>query len=95
MDLKLGKKNYSTGAIKAKMVRKAIEVAETTNFNDLKVKDLDTLVDYITELFGEKFTRDEVYDELDADKLIPTLTDCISGVTGGMTAKLEQFPKNE
>lgn len=95
MDIKLGEKIYSTGSIKAKMVRKSVEIAEKTNFNELKVKDLDTLVDFIVELFGGKFTRDDVYDELDADKLIPTLLDCISGVTGGMSAKLEQLPKNE
>lgn len=90
-----GEKIYIAPAPKARMVRRAVEIVEKTNFNNLTTEALDEMVGYLVDLFGKQFTIDDIYDGLDADKLIPTLIDCISKVNGGLSAKLEQFPKNE
>lgn len=92
MEICLSNKTYIAPVPKARMVRKAIELTEKTNFNQMTAKDLDYLVGYVVDLFDKQFTLDDVYDGLDANKLIPTLMDCINTVVGTMGAKLEQFP---
>jgi hypothetical protein len=49
-------------------------------------------VDFIVELYGNKFTRDNFYDGLDADKLIETLNNSINGIVGNLGNKLKEFP---
>jgi len=94
MEIILNKNTYIAQSPKARMVRKAIEMTETTNFNTMKTSDLDNLVGYVVDLFGKQFSIDDVYDGLDADKFLPTLMDCINNVVGTMGAKVEQIPKN-
>jgi hypothetical protein len=92
MQIKLNGKTYIAPPAKARIVRKAIEITEKINFNEIKTKDLDNLVDYVVELFGRQFTIDDVYDGLDAKLLIPTIMDCIKDVVGEVGAKLDEFP---
>lgn len=93
MELTLNDKTYVANTVKARMFRKAIEINEQIDFNQLKAKDLDTLIDFMVGAYGNQFTRDELYDGLDADKLIPTLSESISGIVNGVAEKLET--KNE
>lgn len=93
MEIKLNDKTYVAGTVKARMFRKAIEINEQIDFNQLKAKDLDTLIDFLVGVYEKQFTRDELYDGLDADKLISTLSESIGGIVSGVTEKLES--KNE
>lgn len=92
MELVLNDKTYVMSKVKTRMLRKAIEINEKIDFNNLKTKDLDGLVDFVVELYGNKFSRDDFYDGLDADKLIETLNNSINGIVGTMGNKLEEFP---
>lgn len=92
MNIVLEDKTYVMPSPKARMVRKAIEITEKTNFDELKASDLDVLINYIVDLFGKQFTIDDVYDKLEASKLIPTLMECINRVVGTMGGKLEKLP---
>lgn len=92
MDITLNKKSYFMPKVKTRMLRKAIEINENIDFNNLKTKDLDDLVDFVVELYGDKFSRDDFYDGLDADKLIETLNNSINGIVGTMGNKLKEFP---
>ena len=92
MELILDKKTYVSHPPKARMVRRAIGISQDVNFNKLTPEELDVLVQFVVDIFGKNFTIDEVYDGLDADKLIPTITECIQGVVGGTAAKIEEFP---
>lgn len=94
MDVVLNDKTYVMPKVKTRMLRKAVEVNEKIDFNNLKTKDLDELVDFVVSLYGNQFTRDEFYDELDADKLIETLNNSINGIVGTMSDKLNEFPNN-
>ncbi len=94
MQIILNMSTYVAPSPKARMVRKAIEMTEITNFNNMKASDLDNLVSYVVDLFDKQFSIDDVYDGLDADKFLPTLMDCINNVVGTMGAKVEQIPKN-
>lgn len=89
MELKLEERTYVANTVKARMFRKAIEINEQIDFDKLKSKDLDTLIDFVVDVYGKQFTRDEFYDGLPADKLMSTLSESISGIVGGVTEKLE------
>ncbi|WP_058953059.1 phage tail assembly chaperone G [Clostridium tyrobutyricum] len=92
MEIVLNNKTYVMPKVKTRMLRKAIEINENIDFNNMKTKDLDGLVDFIVDLYGNKFTRDSFYDGLDADKLIETLNNSINGIVGNLGNKLKEFP---
>ncbi len=95
--LKVDKKDktYIVDFISARMVRRTIEVSNGINFESLSPEELDKLIDYIVELFGNQFTRDDVYDGLSSKDLIPTITKCINEVVGQMTETTKGDEKNE
>lgn len=94
MKITLGDKEYiQTKKPKARMVRKALEIAE--NMEEIKAESLDDIANYVAELYGNQFTMDDIYDELDADQLMPTLMKCIDSIVGTMGAKLEKFPNKK
>lgn len=88
-------KTYTTGFISARMVRRTIEVSQGVDFDNISPEELDKLIDYIVELFGNQFTRDDVYDGLQSKDLIPTITKCINEVVGEMTEVTEGEGKNQ
>lgn len=85
-------KTFVTNKIKARMVRRATELTKDVDFNNLTPESLDNIIDFVCEVYKNKFTRDELYDGLDAEKLIPTLVETIQGITEGVTSRLENFP---
>jgi hypothetical protein len=89
MQITLNDKTYVAAPVKARMFREAISISELINFEKLKAKDLDTLVDFTVRFYGNAFTRDEFYDGLDGDKLISTLSESMNGIVGGVTEKFE------
>ena len=93
--MKLNDKNYAMPTVKAKVLRKALTLNEKMDFNDLKSKDLDELINFVCELYGNKFSVDDVYEYLDAKDLIPTLINSIQSIVGETANKLNEFPKNE
>ena len=88
-------KTYVSDFISARMLRRTLEISEKVNFNDMKAEELDTMVDFIVELFKDKFTRDEVYDGLASNELIPTITRCINEVVGEVAVVTGVDEKNE
>ena len=88
-------KTYTTGFISARMVRRTIEVSRGVDFDNITPEELDKLIDYIVELFGNQFTRDDVYDGLQSKDLIPTITKCINEVVGEMTEVTAGEGKNQ
>jgi hypothetical protein len=93
MDLKLGAKIYKSKRVKTRALRQAIEINEKIDFNNLKTADLDELIDFICKIYGDKFNRDDLYDNLYADELSVTLENTINGIVEGATDRLETFPE--
>ena len=91
-DNKTEVRTFTNLSVKSRALRRAIEINEKIDFSNLKVKDLDSLVDYVCELYHNEFTRDQFYDGLPANLLIETLSSAINGVVGGVTDKLNSFP---
>lgn len=94
--LKKDKKDkiYTTDFISARMVRRTIEVFQGVDFDNISPEELDKLIDYIVELFGNQFTRDELYDGLASKDLIPTITKCINEVVGEVSSVTAGEGKN-
>jgi len=92
MNIILGEKTYVAKPAKARMFREAIAINEKIDFSNLTTEALDDLIGFVCTIYGNQFTIDDVYDGLDADKLVSTLSKSISGVVSGVTEKLE---KNE
>jgi hypothetical protein len=85
-------KTYFAPEPKARMVRKAAEMTECLDETKLKTSDLDLMIEYVVELFGKKFTADDVWDGISAKKLMPTIIGCINDVMDGMNTKLSTIP---
>jgi hypothetical protein len=92
MKLIINGKTYVAPTPKARMVRRAIALTQEINFNDLKPEEFDILVGYVVDIFGKQFTIDDIYDGLDADKLMPTIMKCLTDVAGKIGAKLSELP---
>ncbi|KIV56948.1 hypothetical protein AM501_27295 [Aneurinibacillus migulanus] len=75
-------KKFGTGFISARMFRRAISLQKKMNSGFKSEEDLDEIVDYVVDMFGGKFTREQLYDGLEAEKLIPTIIDCVNQVVG-------------
>ncbi len=87
-------KTYTANFISARMVRRTIEISKDINFENISPEELDKFMDYITELFGGQFNRDELYDGLASQKLISTITGCINEVVGQVAEVTKGDEKN-
>lgn len=85
-------KTYIAPNPKAKLVRRAFEISETINPNTTKASDLDEMVQFVVELFGNKFTVDDFWDGIDANKLISTILNCINGLMDEMKQHIGAVP---
>ena len=86
-------KTFVTNKIKARLVREALEVRGSLDPNNFGPDALDKLADFTCKVYKGKFTRDELYDGLESNLLIPTLRDTMEGIINGVTTRLDTFPK--
>lgn len=89
MAVKINDKEYNIGAPKARMFRKAIALTDDIDMDNIKAKDLDEMVTFMVEAYGNQFTIDDVYDGMNSADLMPALTGCIEEVVTGVAKKLE------
>ncbi len=88
-------KTFTTKKIKSRLVVVALEVRADIFSKEFGPDSLHKLADFTCEVYGNKFTRDQLYDGLDADQLIPTVKGTMEGVINGVTKKLDTFPANK
>ncbi|MDO3680432.1 phage tail assembly chaperone G [Paenibacillus ehimensis] len=74
-------KTFTQDFVSGRIFRKTLEMQKKIE-GDIDVSTLDLLVDYVVELFGKQFTRDDFYDGIEAKRLIPTIVGCIQSVVG-------------
>lgn len=86
MEIKLKIENktrsFTTDFINTRCFRNFLKLQNEVDYENLTDKDLDKMVDLIVEVFGKQFTRDDVYDGLPSNKLIPTWLDVAGGIMG-------------
>ncbi|MCB2300656.1 phage tail assembly chaperone G [Clostridium tagluense] len=79
--------------VKARSVRDAMSLITEVNFDNLTPSDLDKVVSFVTDIYGNKFTIDELYDGLEANLFMPTLIESVEGIINGVSSRLDTFPK--
>lgn len=84
MHVIINEKTYALKAVKSRILRKAIALKEDLDVSALKTTDLDKMMEFFCEAFGNQFTIDDVYDGLDANKLLPTISGTIQHITESM-----------
>ncbi|MFY9282738.1 MAG: hypothetical protein WAO56_01315 [Miniphocaeibacter sp.] len=88
-------KTFVSNFISARLLRRTLEISKQVNFNDMSPEELDTMVDFIVEIFKSKFTRDDVYDGIASKELIPTITKCINEIVGEVAIATGVDEKND
>ena len=88
---KTKKKTFIAPEIKGRMLRRAIEFQKIDE-STFDVTTLDNLVNFIVELFGNKFTVDDVYDGINIKLLFPTLMKCVNEVINQFNESVNEFP---
>lgn len=83
-------KVFQAPFVKGRMLREAIKLSKSSNFDDLDVEDLDALVGYVVRVYDEQFDIDQFYDGISSEKLIPTITETIQQVVGTVAVPNEQ-----
>lgn len=86
-------KTFVAPAPKARMIRNAIAIAEKLDETNLTTADLDGMADFVVAVFDKKFTVDDLYDGIEADKFASTLLGVINGLMGGMSSPNVQTAK--
>ena len=85
-------KTFTTGKIKSRLVVAAFEVRDEITSTEFKTSTLHKFADFACDVYENKFTRDQLYDGLDSDQLIPTLRETMEGVISGVTKRQDTFP---
>lgn len=87
-------KTFTTPFISARKLRNTMEIGEKFTEN-ITMETLDEIVDYIVDIFGNQFTRDQLYDGMASKNLIDTALRCISEVTGDLNINLQEINEIE
>ncbi|MDP4144162.1 MAG: hypothetical protein Q8936_06700 [Bacillota bacterium] len=96
MKVTIGEKTFEQTKIKGRAIRKFLEVKENldTKEKDFGTKEFDTIVNFIVDTFGNKFTSDDLLDELDASEIFKVFYDVCDDIGKQMSSKVNEFEKN-
>lgn len=83
-------KIFTTSFISAKKLRKTL-VISTKVGKSLTPEDLDELVEYEVDLYGNQFTVDEFYDGIEANLILRKALEDINNVINGLSKKLDNI----
>lgn len=75
-------KTFVADFVSARVLRNALKLMNEMDMTNLKPEELDTLINFTCDVFNKQFTFDELYDGLEASKLMDTLSDVILYSTG-------------
>lgn len=83
-------KTFTAGRPKGRMVRKAIALGGKLDPKRITEDTLDELMDFVVEVYDGQFTRDDAYDGLYSDELLPTVTDTVKAIAEGTAGRLNK-----
>lgn len=75
-------KTFTPPFISGRKFREALVIAKKLDGGFSDPKELDEIIDFVVNLYGKQFTRDEFYDGIEGNKVITTVLDCLSGISG-------------
>lgn len=78
-----GKENtFQLTFVKSRMFRKALELRQEIDFDDITPEQLDILVGFVCELFDKQFSIDDFYDGLPSENMMPVIMESFDVVSG-------------
>lgn len=87
----LVEKTYRQNFVSGMAFRKTVAMKKTLSEGS-QDDHLDLMVDYIVDLFGKQFTRDEYYNGIDAENVINAVSDCLNKVVKKATQAVGSKP---
>lgn len=89
---KLEKKEFVMGFVPMMVTRKAFEIKEKIgNFENPSIEELDLIVDFIVEAFGNQFTRGDVYRGMDMKGFIPKINSIIDDIVSMLITTADEM----
>jgi len=88
-------RTFKPGFISGRRLRETMEMNEELEGKKTNGTTLDSMVDYLVNLFGKQFTRDEFYDGIASDKITDTFVECVQGVMGKLVNKSKLLEVSE
>ena len=76
---------YTTPFASGRHFRKLMEFDETINYTDMSIEEVDKVVGFVCDVYGNQFTIDEFYDGIPGHKVISTAIDVFAFVRTGKT----------
>ena len=67
------KKEYSRSFVPWKLLKQAVRISKEVDQNDLKEEDLDLLASLVVEVFGNKFSIEELNESADVEAMVAVL----------------------
>lgn len=86
-------KTFSQDFVSGRMFRKTLEKQKLLK-GGVDENTLDSMADYVVELYGGQFTRDQFYDGIRAQALMPTIVACIDEVVNGASEAVGADPSD-
>lgn len=84
-------KTFTQDFVSGRMFRKTLEKQKLLQ-NGVDETTLDSMVDYVVELYGGQFTRDQFYDGIRAQQMMASITDAIDEVVNGASEAIGAEP---
>ena len=88
-------KTFTTRKIMSRLVVDAFELSDEITTKDFTTESLHKLADFTCKAYGDRFTRDQLYDGLESDQLLLTVKGTMEGVINGVKKRQDTFPGNK
>lgn len=84
-------KTFTCTKVKGILLRKTAAIVKTFNkmAEQLSEEEIDELVDYIVDVFGKQFTRDEYYDGTDIEDIVGNIQDVAQKIIELASSKIK------
>ncbi|MBV4423155.1 phage tail assembly chaperone G [Clostridium tyrobutyricum] len=94
--IKLNDKEYTMPKPKTKTIRNTLELLnQKVDFSHVPTEYLDEIVNYVCDVFGNQFNANDVYEGLDADKIMPKFKECSNSILDNIGLSLNNLPNEK
>jgi hypothetical protein len=82
---------YTAPTPTIRTVRIALEISKGLNPDGITLGELDTIINFVVDMFGKQFTADDILDGMPAEKLF-SLFDIVKAVMDGTHEHIDAIP---
>ncbi|MDF2803057.1 MAG: hypothetical protein K0S61_2960 [Anaerocolumna sp.] len=93
MKITIGKKTYEQTKFKGRLTRKALEMQEILNGETFTTKEYDAIITFLADAFDNKFTSDDVLDELENLEIMQDFNYICEEVSKHMSGAVDEYEK--